>query len=539
MEETTTTAPPAEVRPASSPSPRGGLTRLMRNPEFIKLWIAQFVSAMGDWLIVGILIPTVTQLSGGSSMAVAGILIVKIIPSLFLSQFTGALVDRFSRKKIMLAADAIRLGLVLILLFTDSLFVIYLVVLLMETFSLFFYPARNALVPHIVQAQDVSLTNGFMYTTQQVAMIVGLATSGAIMAAFDAIVHWFIALPLPAFIHPLITSLTPILFGSKAGYFVDSLTFIISAVMIGLMHVDANPPLAGAHISAKIIGKDALDSIKFIIGHEELRGLLLSVFIGIVGGGAIVPVGLNYIASLNGKIPLADKIVWLQRFSSSRQIFILTFLAIGMALGAVLVPRIEKHLNVRLLFPSSFAIFAIGMVGFALTGRLAIATVYAIGAGVCIALLYVTGNNYIIQHVSDDIRGRVFTSLEAVIRISLLVSMIVTAPASDFIGRFLRNFLNSRGMTTVLGLPLTGERLTLIFSSFIVAFAAWYGFKKLYFEGRHAAPAAVAVPAAAGGGPSAAAEESVAAAPEQPAGQNEQSEQNVASTPEAPDDQHA
>jgi len=491
MDETTTadTAIDTTTEQASdqSSSPKGGFGRLLRNPEFVKLWIAQFVSAMGDWLIIGILIPTVTKLSGGSAMAVAGILIVKIVPSLFLSQFTGSLVDRFSRKTIMLAADAIRFILVLFLLFTNSLFAIYLVVLLMETFSLFFYPARNALVPHIVHDHDISLTNGFMYTTQQVAMIVGLATSGAIMAGFDLLVRFVISLPLGTLYHAFVHSLTPVLLGSKAGYFVDALTFVISATCIFLMHIDAKPPRAGEPISFKVIGKDAVDSLKFMVHYEELRGILVSMFIGIVGGGAVVAVGLNYIASLNGQIPLASNIIWLQRFSSSRQIFILTFLAVGMAAGAVIVPRIEKRLNARYLFPASLAVFAAGMVGFAFTGRLFIATLYAIGAGACIALVYVTGTNYIIQNVSDDLRGRVFTSMEAVIRIALLVSMIVTAPASDFIGKILRNFLNSHGMTKVLGLPLTGERLTLLLSALIVGFAAWYGFKKLVLEERRPA----------------------------------------------------
>jgi MFS family permease len=136
------------------------------------------------------------------------------------------------------------------------------------------------------------------------------------------------------------------------------------------------------------------------------------------------------------------------------------------------------------LSPASLAIFAVGMVGFAFTGRLSIAALYAIGAGACIAMLYVTGNNYIIKHVADEIRGRVFTSMEAVIRISLLASMIITAPLSDAIGQILRRFLNEHGIASVFGLPLTGERLTLMISALIVAGAAYYGFKKLYFEGR-------------------------------------------------------
>jgi dTMP kinase len=77
---------------------RGGYGRVLRDKSFRRLWIGQFVSGVGDWLVIGFLMPLVTTLSGGSSFAVAGILIAKIIPALVLSSLTGVLVDRFDRR---------------------------------------------------------------------------------------------------------------------------------------------------------------------------------------------------------------------------------------------------------------------------------------------------------------------------------------------------------------------------------------------------------------------------------------------------------
>ena len=112
----------------ATPASTGAYRRILANQQFRRLWYAQFVSGIGDWLVIGFLMPLVTTLSGGSSFAVAGILIAKIIPALFFSSLTGVLVDRFDRRKVMIAADLARAALALVLVTTNSLAVIYLVV---------------------------------------------------------------------------------------------------------------------------------------------------------------------------------------------------------------------------------------------------------------------------------------------------------------------------------------------------------------------------------------------------------------------------
>jgi dTMP kinase len=154
-------------------------------------------------------------------------------------------------------------------------------------------------------------------------------------------------------------------------------------------------------------------------------------------------------------------------------------MGIGMAIGAILVPRLEKRYSPGMLFPRTIAAFAVGMFLFALNRNYFLACLMAVGGGFCISMLSVTGNNYIVQNVSNALRGRVFTALESVIRIALLISMVVTAPVSDFVGAIVLRILAGFGITSVLGSPLTGARITLLLSGCIVAAAAIYCFRKM------------------------------------------------------------
>lgn len=459
----------------------GGYRRLLRNSRFRRLWYAQFVSGIGDWLVIGLLMPLVTKLSGGSSFAVAGILIAKIIPALVLSSLTGVLVDRFDRRKVMIAADLARMVLTIALVWTNSLWVIYSVVLLMETASLFFWPARNSLIPYLVDEHDITAANGLSYTTQQASMIVGLSAVTAILAAFEAIVRWILGANLPI-ITRLVGVFAPALLGERAGVVLNSFTFIFSATMVALIAVKARPAEHTGPVELSLLGKDVVDSFRFLRAHVELRSLLLVVGLAILGGGAIIPVGLVYIAeesgNLFGGIPLLNTIPALKALVGSRQTFVLVCLAVGMVSGALLVPRFERQLRLQLLFAGSVAAFGVAMMSFAIVNTYWIACVYTAVAGMCIATLTVAGNSYVVQTTSDAIRGRVFTAQESVIRVSLLLSMIVMAPLGDIVASIIRNVVAGSGVPYD-EVYLTGPRITLWVAAAIVVAAAVYAFRTL------------------------------------------------------------
>ena len=459
----------------------GAYRRILGKKVFRRLWYSQFVSGIGDWLVIGFLMPLVTSLSGGSSFAVAGILIAKIIPALVFSSLTGVLVDRFDRRRVMIAADLTRASLAVVLITTNSLAVIYLVVLLMETASLFFWPARNSLIPYLVDEEDITAANSLAYTTQQASMLIGLTAVGAILAGFEAIVRALLAANVPI-VGSFVGLFAPALLGPRAGVILDVFTFLFSALMVYGIHVAARPVHladAGRALDLSLIGRDVLESFRFLGRHRELRGLLITIGFAILGGGAIVPVGYNYVKdNLTGGLPFADRVQLLQQLTATPAVFMLVFMALGMVAGALLVPRLEHAIKLQLLFAGSVAAFGLSLLGFATVNTYWVAGIFGIIAGACIATVTVAGNSYVVRTTADELRGRVFTALESVIKVSLLMSMIVMAPLADIAGGIVKRVVESNGLAPA-SVTLTGSRLTLQLSALIVLGAAAYAFRTL------------------------------------------------------------
>lgn len=463
---------------------RGAYRRLAANPRFRRLWVSQFVSGLGDWLVIGFLMPLVTTLSGGSSFAVAGIMIAKIIPALLFSSVIGALVDRFDRRRTMIACDLSRavlaLGLIAIagLSAGAQLALIYFVLLLMETASLFFYPAKNALIPYLVDEQDVTAANGLSYTTQQASMLVGLAGAGAILAGFEAIVRVVQSADVVA-VNGIIDFFAPALLGPRAGVFLDSLTFLVSALAIHGIHVIARAAHDQGHFDISLLGKDAIDSFRFLGSHGELRGFLVTIGLAILGGGTIIPVGLVFVQQeLSGFGPFLGRSELLLTLAATPQTFILVFLALGMVAGALVVPRLAEKLSLQLLFLGGVGGFGLAMFGFASSNTYGVAGAFAAAAGLGIAVVTVAGNSYVIYTVADEIRGRVFTAMESVIRVSLLLSMIVMAPLGDFAAGIVKRIVESQGRE-LANVTVTGSQVALQLASLVVMGAAVYAFRTL------------------------------------------------------------
>ena len=462
--------------------PAAHFSSVLRNRRFRALWASGFVSGVGDWLVIGLLIPLVTTLSDGSSFAVAGIMIAKIVPSLLFSSLIGPLVDRFDRRKLMIACDLSRAALTLGLLVTNNLALIYMTVLLMEVASLFFSPARNTLIPRIVEQNEITVANSLAYTTQQGSMVIGLTMSGAILAGFEAIVRWVLDSGFPL-VDVFVGPFAPALLGPRAGVVLNSLTFMLSALLLWTIRVQVRPERGEGDFDIRLIGKDALEAIRFLIERKELRGLLITIGLALLGGGSIISVGLVYVQeNLSGGIPILDQFEAIQSLIAAPQTFILVVIALGMVTGAILAPRLATRMPLQLLFMGAVTTFGVAMLIFASVSQYWVAIVFGLAAGFCIACLTVAGNTYVVRTVADEVRGRVFTAMESVIRVALLISMVVVAPIGDGLAAVVRSLHGSTGSSW-----FTGPRITLYLASFIVLGAAFYAYRTLEWRVAEAA----------------------------------------------------
>lgn len=92
-----------------------GYAEVARSPRYFPLWLAQLTSTFGDTLHYIALVILVYQLTG-QGVAVAILVVAEIIPVLLLGPVAGVVIDRFSRKSVLIASDLVRAGLVLSLL---------------------------------------------------------------------------------------------------------------------------------------------------------------------------------------------------------------------------------------------------------------------------------------------------------------------------------------------------------------------------------------------------------------------------------------
>src|SRR5262245_36257794 len=139
-------------------APSGYLALLRGNRSFRRLWYAQVASQMGDWLDQIALYTLVLRLTGGSGQALGGLMVAQFLPGALAGLFAGVVVDRLPRRSVMIAADLIRAGLVLLYLLArdpSQLWLVYAVMLLKESLTAFFEPARQAILPKITRPEEL------------------------------------------------------------------------------------------------------------------------------------------------------------------------------------------------------------------------------------------------------------------------------------------------------------------------------------------------------------------------------------------------
>jgi len=230
----------------------GSYTRLVRgNRNFRRLWMAQIVSEIGDWFYTLSIYTLLLQFTGHAS-SVALALVLQVLPQTLVGPTAGVVNDRLKRKHVMIAADLLRMVIVLAMLLVRSRSMVWLVypLLLAETtMAAFFEPARNAVIPNIAAEGEVLVANTLSSATWSVNLLIG-ASVGGVVAAFS---------------------------GRDTVFVLNAISFLASAIFIGGMRF-AEPHAEGA---APLRPRDLVDFTPVLEGIRYIRShptLLPTVF---------------------------------------------------------------------------------------------------------------------------------------------------------------------------------------------------------------------------------------------------------------------
>ena len=227
------------------------LRLLNGNRDFAKLWAAQLVSLLGDWfstIVISALIVSYTEGTGYQGIAVSGFLIARMLPPLLMRPLAGVLADRFDRKRLLIVSDLLRSLVVLGLLFTtrspDYLPLVYVFIIIQFLVSSVFEPARNAIMPSILYRHQLIIGNTLSSVTWSAMLAIGAITGGLVAE----------------------------LFGIEIALIVDSMTFLLSALLVTLIVIPDTPrsEIGGAERQVKDKSQRTfLDGIRYFLRHPE------------------------------------------------------------------------------------------------------------------------------------------------------------------------------------------------------------------------------------------------------------------------------
>jgi len=149
------------------------------------LWISQAFSQIGSQISQFALIWWITQ-TVGSATALATASIMGLLPQVIIGPFAGVLVDRWNRKRVMIASDLISMACVLVMayLFATGLpemWHLYALMFVRSVCGAFQYPAMQATTPLIVPEAQLARVAGLNQMLQGGTNIVSPVISALLM----------------------------------------------------------------------------------------------------------------------------------------------------------------------------------------------------------------------------------------------------------------------------------------------------------------------------------------------------------------------
>ena len=386
---------------------RSYLELLRGNRNFRLLWWAQLVSELGDWFYSLAVYNLILELTGNRAQAVGLAVVLQVLPQTFASPTAGVINDRISRKAIMIGADVARFFIVLGMLLVRTHSMVWLVypLLLLETIGMaFFEPAHSAVVPNIVEPNEVLTANGLASITWCFCLAAGASLGGVVA----------------------------VLLGRDAVFVLNALSFLGSAWLIRRMrfvepHTEGRAPF---HVRELFDFTPIVEGLRYIRAD---RRLLSTVFVKF-GGGLL---GANLVL-----LPILGQRVFPVRLggidSARGAILGMSLLMGARGAGALMGPLVAGRWVRRPLARMSTGIlfgFLCGAAGYLLLGFSAILPLAILGVAVAhggISANWVFSTTLLQQCTEDRFRGRVFSAELGLLMLAISTSGYLAGTAIDF-----------------------------------------------------------------------------------------------------------
>jgi MFS family permease len=365
-----------------------GVFAPLRVRNYRWLWIGQFVSVIGDKINQIAMAMMVYAVTG--SMFQMGIMLgVTLLPAALFGLIAGVYVDRWDRRFTMIGADLLRALLVVLIPFVARFGIgwVYLIAFAVSTISLFFLPAKRAIIPDLVPGSELMAANSLDNASEAVAELAGLAAGAALVA----------------------------LLGQVTAFRVDAATFVFSAFMVALITLPR-----GVAAVARVTGSvwaEAAEGLNYIWRSDVLRNLIgVYVFAAVFGAASIA---LCYALALKRYQWGAPGIALLD-----------AAVTVGILVGALAVGRSGTG-KAGIKFLAGIAGFGLSLVALAFAPTIWVAVLFLIVGGIANMWYFIPATTLFQTRAVDSVRGRVMSASTTINRVAMVAGVIAVGALAD------------------------------------------------------------------------------------------------------------
>ena len=366
------------------------IVRVPEHRSYRNLLLARLISALGTWTaFFAVRIAIYNQTN--SAWWVSILLFCELIPSVILGIAIGPLIDRWSRKRMMVLSDlggALTFG---VLPFVHSPAGICALSAVAGFSAAFFRPACYSAIPNLVREDSLVAANALMQGTENLATLMGPVLAGVGVA----------------------------LLGSSTVYALNSVSFLASALLLVRI---------GNRLQSRVLARIGRTHWREVRAGLSLvrRDRHLSSIALIWSWATLAYAGIN----------VAEIVLTTDAYGAGNPGFgvFVAFSAAGILIGNVVTVWFIERLGVYGGYRASFLVTAAGVAICAVSPGLAIGCVGAVIFGVGNGIGLVCNMTLIQQVVSDDRRGQVFAVLGSLVQTFTLIGTLAAGPVTVAVG---------------------------------------------------------------------------------------------------------
>jgi len=411
--------------------------RLGLNGSFTSLWAGQLISLFGD-RIHQLALAAAVLVTTGSALATALVFVTATIPNLLFSPIAGTLVDRWEHKEVLVVSDLLRAATVLLipLAIVTNIVLVYPLVFALTSISIFFRPARVAILPQIVRPDELLTANSAMWVGETLADVIGFPLAGLFVVALGP------ALPIAFWLDAATYAASAVLLATLV---VRGRDEPVESSAVGVQNVPeaVPPPPARANGPIDDVEPGFLGELKagwrFLRREPVLLANTLQATVAQLTVGVLLALTPVYARTVFGDGPLGWEAVYA---------FIETGVGAGNLIGGFMIGLIGMRFAKGHMVIAGYAVWGFLITMLALTGNLALVLGFAFGSGIANMVFVIPSQTLFQERTPPELMGRVVGFRFALVFGAMTLAMALGGILAEVVG--VTTVLAAFGLTTML-----------------------------------------------------------------------------------------